>query len=144
MTIASINFVQEINAILAVTDSAVRQALDEDEQYRKVLSKVINNDFAKLYCNEDPEIKDYFHIRDRLNVINGLLMYTYEDRIPRLVIPKPLRKQIIENFHAANQGASSMLARARQDVYWPGLDKDTNVHTATCSQNHRNIRSNRR
>ena len=25
-----------------------------------------------------------------------------------------------------------MLARARQDVYWPGLDRDLNVHVSAC------------
>ncbi len=103
------DYVKEINSILAVTEATVRQAINEDDQYRKVLSKVVDNNFARIYSREDADIKDYHNVKDRLNIINGLLMYTFEDRIPRLVIPKPLRKQIIENFHAANQGATSIL-----------------------------------
>ena len=38
------------------------------------------------------------------------------------------------NFHAANQGSTSMLARARDDVYWPNMDNDINNHVSTCSQ----------
>ena len=59
-------------------------------------------------------------------------MYGFEDKTARLVIPRNLRRQVIHNLNAANQGATSMLARARQDVYWPGLDCDLNVHVSTC------------
>ena len=72
--------------------------------------------------------------KDRLNVVNGFMMYTFEDRAPRLDIPKSLRRQIIMNFHAANQGSTSMLARARDDVYWPNMDNDINNHVSSCSQ----------
>ena len=48
----------------------------------------------------------------------------------RIVIPKALRKQILQNLHAAHQGSTSMSARANQTVYWPGM--------STCIRNYRN------
>ena len=36
------------------------------------------------------------------------------------------------NLHTANQGAISMLARARQTMYWPGMDQPIRNHTDTC------------
>ena len=50
-----------------------------------------------------------------------MVTYTYETGAPRLVVPIDLRKDIIENLHAAHQGEEAILARARESVYWPGI-----------------------
>ena len=42
----------------------------------------------------------------------------------RVVVPKALRKQIIQDFHAAHQGIGSSLRRARENVYWSNMNKD--------------------
>ena len=53
-------------------------------------------------------------------------------KAPRLVIPKSLRSNVIENLHAANQGVESICARARHSVYWPGIDKEIEKSCKTC------------
>ena len=58
-------------------------------------------------------------------------MYGFQAKPLRIVIPKALQCKIIENLHSANQGTTSMLARARQCVYWPGID-DINKHVLSC------------
>ena len=45
---------------------------------------------------------------------------------------KKLRHQIVLNLHTANQGYTSIIARARQVVYWPGMDRDINNHVELC------------
>jgi hypothetical protein len=52
----------------------------------------------------------------------------------RIVIPKSIRQQMIKNLHSANQGSTSMLARARKWYYWPGMDKDVEAHVDSCAQ----------
>ena len=37
------------------------------------------------------------------------------------------------NLHARHQGLDSMLRRARQPVYWPGLEGDLQQHRSSCS-----------
>ena len=59
-------------------------------------------------------------------------MYGFQEKPLRIVIPKALQCKIIENLHSANQGTTSMLARARQCVYWPGIDDDINKHVLSC------------
>ena len=56
----------------------------------------------------------------------------FEEKSLRIVIPKALQCKIIENLHSANQGTTSMLARARQCVYWPSIDDDINKHVLSC------------
>ena len=68
-------------------------------------------------------------------------MYSFEGERMRLVIPKELRHQILINFHSANQGSTSMIARARQTVYWPGMDRDMNNHVQSCLRCRENVPS---
>ena len=59
-------------------------------------------------------------------------MYAYEGNDLRAVIPKKLRQQMVTNIHAAHQGTTSILSRARQTMYWPGMDRDINRHSEKC------------
>ena len=59
-------------------------------------------------------------------------MYGFEGNPLRILVPKTLKKKIIENLHSANQGSTSMLSRARQWVYWPGMDQDIQEHCENC------------
>ena len=65
-------------------------------------------------------------------MVDNTIMYTFEDGCPRILVPGILRKKVIYNLHAANQGSSSMLARARKCVYWPGIDGDVADHCKDC------------
>ena len=67
-------------------------------------------------------------------MIDGLLMYSYDGGVLRLVIPTKLRSQMIDNMHAANQGSTSMLLRARNTMYWPGMDRNIDIHIQQCLQ----------
>ena len=37
-----------------------------------------------------------------------------------ILIPKPLRAEVLESLHAAHQGVTSMMSNARQRLFWPG------------------------
>ena len=63
-----------------------------------------------------------------------MITYTYDTNHERLVVPKQLRQQIINNLHAANQGSTSMLARARRLYLWPGKNRDLDSYVISCSQ----------
>ena len=71
-------------------------------------------------------------MRDRLAVNQDLVTYTYDLGCVRLVIPEPLRLQVAANLHAGHQGLDSMLRRARQCVYWPGMEGDLQHCRASC------------
>ena len=61
-------------------------------------------------------------------------MYSYDGGALRLVIPTKLRSQMIDNMHAANQGSTQMLLRARNTMYWPGMDRSIGIHIQQCLQ----------
>ena len=60
------------------------------------------------------------------------MTYTYDQGATRLIIPESLRHKVASNLHAGHQGLDSMLRRARQTVYWPGIEGDLQYHRSSC------------
>ena len=85
-----------------------------------LLEKLTTATFSKTARLEEVEIRDFFNVRDRLGITDGLITYAFEAGVPRLVIPKSLRQQVIINLHAANQGATAMTSRARSMCFGQG------------------------
>ena len=63
----------------------------------------------------------------------GVLLY--QDRV---VVPSPLRPQLLKHLHVAHQGTSAMEHCAHAIVFWPGMSKDiceTREGCADCNRN---------
>ena len=50
-------------------------------------------------------------MKDRLTLVDSIIMYCFEDKEPQIDMPQCLWKKIIENLHATNQYIISILAR---------------------------------
>ena len=72
-------------------------------------------------------------MRNELYVIEGVPCIG-----KKMVVPHPLRPQILEGLHAANQGVTSMLSNARDRFFWPGLDADIRQIRLQCRQCNKN------
>ena len=51
----------------------------------------------------------------------------------RLLIPSGMRREILEQLHAAHQGTVSTKQQAGLTVYWPGLNNDIENIVSSCS-----------
>lgn len=137
------NFTKELEvaSIFAITNSAealsidiekLREASLTDDEYQAVKHKVINNDFAATRSEESKEVKPFYLVKDRLCVSDGLLMYSYNNGELRLVIPRTCRQNVLKTLHSAHQGTDSIARRARETVYWPGLNRDITQICYSC------------
>ena len=63
-------------------------------------------------------LKPYFSIAGEITMQNELLM-----RGSRIIIPPPLRSDILERLHTGHLGISKCRERARNSVWWPNLSK---------------------
>ena len=99
----------------------------EDPTYSCLVDQ-ISKGFPKTKHLTNPLIREYWEVRNRLSVDNGLVLM---DR--RIVIPMGLRKRILKCLHSAHQGVIGMKARAHETVYWPGMDPCINNHRDTCA-----------
>ena len=69
--------------------------------------------------NHSQTVEKYRHVWDKLSVMEDSIMCG-----ERIIIPKNLRKDILNILHSGHQGTTGMQARARDTVYCPGIDRD--------------------
>ena len=63
-------------------------------------------------------LRPYFSVSGEITIQNGLLM-----RGSRIIIPPPLRSDILETLHTGHLGISKCREKARNSVWWPNLSK---------------------
>ena len=127
-TVAALSFTE----CLTLDEEVVLQASQEDPVYQLLVAKVLTGDWHPHRAQELECLRPFYSVRNRLSVSRGLVTYIYEQGNVRLVIPEGLRRQVAANLHASHQGLDSMLRRARQTVYWPGLEGDLQHHRFSC------------
>ena len=97
------------------------------DNYLQVLKSVIIQGWPDNKSQVEDEAKPYFHIRDELSCQDGLLY-----RGERIVIPVSMRKQMKEMLHTSHLGVESTLRRARECMYWPGMNSDIKIYISAC------------
>ena len=69
----------------------------------------------------------YTDFRDELVIQDGLLF-----RGDKLVVPKTLRKRMLQTLHCSHQGIESTLWRVRKIIYRPNMKSDIKYFTSNC------------
>ena len=129
---ASVVAALDLSDSLTLDEDMVLQASQDDPVYQLLVAKVLAGDWHPQRAQELACLRPYYNVRDRLGTSRGLVTYIYDQNHPRLVIPDNLRHQVAANLHAGHQGIDSMLRRARQTVYWPGIEGDLHHHRSSC------------
>ena len=111
---------EEINQIIATEEkiSKLKVETDKDEVLHQVKG-ITRAGWPEKKNELNPPLVNYFHVRDELTAQEGVIL-----RGERVVIPKSMRKGILEDLHTAHQGVESTLRRARESVYWPNMSRD--------------------
>ena len=73
------------------------------------------------------KMPSYLCVKNELCVIGKLLL-----RGDRIVIPKSLRKTVLESAHEGHQGIVKTKSRLRTKVWWPKLDADAEKLCKSC------------
>lgn len=76
----------------------------------------------------------FYHIRGELSAVDGLLL-----KKGRIVIPQALRRDMLHRIHEGHLGIEKCKRRARESVFWPGINKDIETLISECEtcQKHR-------
>ena len=64
-------------------------------------------------------LQPYWNFREELHVAEGLVFKT-----DRVVVPSDLREEMLTRIHSGHQGQERCKLRARQSLYWPGMNND--------------------
>ena len=130
-----ISFVGEVEtfashtSVLPATEArlkSIREAQEADE----VCSQVVD------YCRngwpacppQQPLLRPFWENRQHLATVDNLLLYDY-----RVVIPRPLRLEVLQQLHEGHLGITKCRARARESVWWPLLSTTIGEMVTKCS-----------
>ena len=81
-------------------------------------------------------LEEFKRVAGSLTVADGVLLYG-----DRVVVPESLKPEVLATLHGGHQGVSSMMGRAGQAVWWPGLSADITHVRDRCLECNRNAPS---
>ena len=95
------------------------------------LKEVIKESFPNDKCNMQPELRQFWDVRDPLasDADDGLIVLGHW-----IVIPKILRKSILQDLVQMHQGATKLRQRARLSLYWPGMENNVKNASEACNE----------
>ncbi len=127
----------DIRAHVSVIDSSwqiapkrlelIRAATAHDIELQEV-NKYVAHGWPIYFKDVTPRARPYFGDRASLTANDGLLVF--ENRI---VIPSEMRSDILALIHDGHLGIAKCRDRAKQTVWWPGINKGIQKMSEGCS-----------
>ena len=98
------------------------------EPVMRTLSDLIHTGWPEKISDIPKEVREFLSYRDELSMENGIIL-----KGNQVVIPAPLRLNILQQLHASHQGIEKTKKLTRESVYWPGMPKSIENTCASCS-----------
>ena len=121
----------EMIQLLKAVESMPITAKEISNQTRRdsTMSKVQQYVLMGWPTSIDGHFKAFHRVKGELSIVDNYIL-----RGARMIIPPPLRKQVLEELHEGHPGMTRMKALARSYVWWPKLsiDKDIKRHVGAC------------
>ena len=123
--------IEKVNSLLClpVTDKRMKEIHEatRDDETMQSLIQIIHDGWPESKDKLQDDVKPYFSVRDCLSYQDGIIL-----KGERLVIPPSLRLKVKKQMHSAHLGKDSMLRRAREIVYWPGMSSEITAIAESC------------
>ena len=116
----------DLDSVIAL--DRLKNVCSADNEY-KLLAETVQQGFPSSRQGTIPDLRTYWEMgqQSRLSTLGPIVLMD-----KRLIIPKLLRKPILQSLHSAHQGCIGMKARANQAVYWPGLNSSIKNFRMSC------------
>ena len=124
--------VNEIDLLsyLAVTPEKyeqIKKATETDKELN-ILRNTVLQGWPENKSSCPSEIKCFWNYRDEIACLDGLMFKGL-----KLIIPKTLRKEMLELVHETHLGTVKCKSRAREVMFWPSMSSDIEEKVANCS-----------
>ena len=96
----------------------LRTAAREDQDYVR-LRDCVTAGFPSNRDSLHKSLLPYWKLRDELYADGDLVLYG-----ARIIIPTALRRRTLARLHDSHRGVEATKRRARQTVFWPGINSD--------------------
>ncbi|XP_056106475.1 uncharacterized protein K02A2.6-like [Rhinichthys klamathensis goyatoka] len=122
-------YVNMIVEALPVADSKMKLIYQETEQ-DQTLTQVkfyVMNGWPDVKQDCVVEVHEFWNCKSDLSVCNGIL---YKGN--KIVIPKNMRREMLNKIHEGHLGIEKCKKRAREVMYWPGINQDITIEVSKC------------
>ena len=93
----------------------------------QTLQYVILKGWPETRSDRDQLILEYWNHRDELSFEKGLIF-----RGQKIVIPKSLRAEMLNQIHTGHLGVTKTLVHAKDSIFWPGMTKAITDYVLSC------------
>ena len=99
-----------------------------DEQLAQLKQTMIRG-WPKSVRECQPSIQPFWAVKGHLTEIQGLIFFN-----DRVVIPKDLRRDILQKLHTGHLGIEKCKRRARESVFWPNINNEIEQVVRKCQK----------
>ena len=121
-----VNMIIQSMPVSAAKLEEIRKATTQDTNMM-ALQKVILDGWPRYRKSCPANVVDYWNIRDMLSIEDGIVL-----KGSRIVIPVGMRTSLLQKLHEGHLGVEKTRRRARQALYWPGLNADISDMIGKC------------
>lgn len=119
--------VMEVMNISKQRAAEVQQASKDSEEHQK-LAKFIMQGWPENSQEVPAIIRQYYAFRDVLTIQDNIIL-----KQNRVLIPAHLQKEYLAELHRGHPGTEATKERAKDTVFWIGIEKDIENMTASCT-----------
>ena len=106
----------------------VEQYAEDDPDYQ-LLMKYIVEGFPSNLNKLSDFVKSFHQLQQHLSLEGKLALLG-----TRIIIPQELQKEVVSRLHSLHQGIEKTKRRARETVYWPGINEDIAITVKNCDK----------
>ena len=110
----------------AIKMSNIKDASATDHQYQLLL-RTIREGFPEDRNMLPEALSEFWNMRTDLYTVDSLVFLQ-----GRVLIPKSVRRTLIDQLHLGHQGVNSMKSNARQRFFWPGMSSQLQNRRDQC------------
>ena len=122
----------EVNSIIGEIPVSEQRMLNiKRETERDLTLQLLRQQIENGWPNDKKlvpkELLPYFHYRDELVQIDGIIF-----RDNRIVVPRAMRREMLDKIHESHLGIVKLKQRARTILFWPGINKQIEDVVTKC------------
>ena len=104
------------------------KAIASDNDYQKLL-QVVGDGSPHSHKHLPAGVQQFWCVREHLSQQDGVVL-----KGNCIVVPRALRRTVLEDLHASHQGLERTKRLARQTVYLPSIENDMNNIVRSCAE----------
>ena len=106
----------------------IKQATAQDPDMQQLIDIIVQGWPEAKHEITSHRVRQYYNVREDLVVQDGVIF-----RGQRIVIPQFYQRRVLERIHSSYIGINGCIPRARECVYWLGMNSAVREYVEKCS-----------